>query len=82
MSEEIEVTPVGRWGKFPTYDAKVGTFSGCRILIKRARKFTIGQRIEYAEEQNLRGMSTGCTPTWQPGKIWDIQDNRIFVNKS
>ena len=72
--------PVGRWGRFPTYQAKVGTMPGTTIVVKRARKFHVDQWINFADVCDLRGMSTGMTPRWRGGIIWKIEDNRIFVN--
>jgi hypothetical protein len=79
--EAVRIEPVGRWGRHPEYLAKIGTFSGAIVLIKRVRKFLEGQRIEFCDTKDLRGMSTGCTPTWQSGKIWKIDDGRIFITK-
>jgi hypothetical protein len=59
----------------------VGTFSGCIVLIKRVRKFLEGQRIEFCDTKDLRGMSTGCTPKWEAGKIWKIDGGRLFISK-
>lgn len=74
------VLPAGTWGRYQTYYAKVGTMPGSIILIKRVRTFSVDQRIEFCEAMDLRGMSTGCTPTWRSGIVWKIEDNRIFVN--
>ena len=81
MSEPvyIPVEPMGRWGRFPTYPGKVGTHSSCCLLIKRTRKFHVGQRIEFALEHELRGLSKGMSFRWHTGIIWKIEE-RIFVN--
>lgn len=71
-----------RWGKFPTFLAKVG--SGCShlILVKRAprdRKFHVGQPLQYCVEETLAGMSTSCTPKWKRGSIWKIENDVLYV---
>ena len=76
----IVVSPIGRWGRFPTYAGKVGTGSSCCLLIKRTRTFYVEQRIEFAIEHELRGMSTSIAPRWNEGIIWKIEDERLFVN--
>lgn len=73
------IEPVGHWGRRPYYSAKVGTGPGTLILVKRARKFSVGQRIDFCDTSVVRGMSTGCTPKWDGGKIWKIEHNRLFV---
>jgi hypothetical protein len=80
--EAVRLEPVGQWGRHPEYLAKIGTFSGAIVLIKRVRKFQEGQHIEYCDTKDLRGMCKGCTPTWQPGRIWKIDDGRLFISKS
>lgn len=82
MSERkyIVVSPIGRWGRFPTFAGKVGTGSSCCLLIKRARRFYVEQRIEFAMEHELRGCSTGMSFRWHVGIIWKIEDERLFVN--
>jgi hypothetical protein len=79
--EAIRIEPIGYWGRRPEYLAKVGTFSGCIVLIKRARKFLEGQRIQFCDTKDLRGMSQSCTPKWESGKIWKIEDGRMFISK-
>lgn len=75
-----DVQPAGRWGRRPTYAAKVGTFGSTVIVVKRARRFKVNQRIEFAELTDLDGMSVGCTPKWRHGLIWKIEGDRLFVN--
>lgn len=74
------VTPVGRRGQQPTYQAKIGTMSGSIIIVKRARKFKVGQRIEFADTLDLRGCSVSVAPKWRTGTIWLIEDDRLFIN--
>ena len=50
-------------------------------MIKRIRKFQEGQRIEFCDTKDLRGMSTGCTPPWKSGRIWKIDGDRLFISK-
>ena len=76
----IEVEPMGRWGRYPTFPGKVGTHASCCLIIKRTRKFYVGQRIEFAMEHELRGVSKSFgIHKWHNGYIWKIED-RIFVN--
>jgi hypothetical protein len=78
---DIAVEPTGKWGKYNEYLAKVGTFSGCLVLIKSKRKFAVGMRIQFCDTKDLEGMSTGCTPKWRYGMIWKIEDGRLFISK-
>lgn len=80
-AKPVEIEPVGKWGKYNEYLAKVGTFSGCIVLIKRVRKFLEGQRIEYCDTKDLRGMAKGFPPKWESGRIWKIEDGRLFISK-
>lgn len=74
------VTPIGRRGRQPTYQAKVGTMGSSVVVIKRARKFKVGQRIEFAETHDLNGCSVSMAPKWRTGTIWLIEDDRLFIN--
>lgn len=67
------------WGRFPLYSAKIGTGPSNCIIVKRARRFFVGQRIEYSTLNDLQGRSTGCTPTWTSGVIWKIEGDRLYV---
>jgi hypothetical protein len=75
----IAIQTVGRWGRRPLYAAKIGSGSSACVVVKRARKFAVEQRIEFANERDLRGMSTGQTPKWRVGYIWLIEDERLFI---
>lgn len=84
-SEQAAAAPkaipsVGSWGRLPTYQAKVGTGSSCCVVIKRARKFHVEQRVEFADIEDLRGMCVGMAPKWRPGLIWKIEDDRLFIS--
>ena len=72
---------IDKWGRFPTFAAKIGTGPGTVIIVRRDRSFHVGQRIKFAEVSALRGMSTGVTPPWQSGTIWRIDDNRLFISR-
>jgi len=76
----VKVTPVGRRGRQPTYQAKIGTMGSTTIIVKRAREFEVGQRLEFAEVMDLRGCSVGVTPRWRSGIVWLIEDDRLFIN--
>jgi hypothetical protein len=76
----MKLNPVDRWGRKPLYQAKVGTMSGSLIMVKRARDFEVDQRIEFAELQDVRGMSVSMAPRWRTGIIWKIEDDRLFIN--
>ncbi len=77
--ETTTVATVGRWGKFPTFAAKVGTMAGSNVLVKRARAFYVNQRIDFAEEHHLAGMSVGMAPKWRHGSIWKIENDRLYI---
>ena len=74
-----DIIPTRYWGKKPMYVAKVGTGPTTIILIKRARKFSVGQRIEFCLEDDVRGMSVGTTPHWRHGRIWDVKGGYLFI---
>lgn len=69
------------WGRRPTYSAKVGTRGSTVVIVKRVRKFFVGQSIEFCELSSLRGMSKGCTPPWKRGTVYKIDDNRLFIEQ-
>lgn len=81
----VVVTPVDHWGRRPYFQAKVGTQSSTLVLVKGARRsgqvFEPNERIDFAEWSSLQGMATCCTPQWQMGYIWKIEDNRLFINR-
>lgn len=77
----MKLVPAGRRGRMPTFYAKVGTLSGSVILVKRVRDFEVGQKIQYVELEECRGMSVGLVPRWHGGEIWKIEDNRLFINR-
>jgi hypothetical protein len=74
--------PTDRWGRHPLFQAKVGTFSGTLVMVKRVRDFELNQRIDYCEITDVDGMSTGCTPPWKHGIIWKIDGDRLFISKA
>ena len=81
------VRPSGYWGRRPYFSAKVGSMSSSMVLIKGARKyvqttFHEGQRIQFCDTERLRGLTTGCTPQWRTGIIWNLEcdDGRIFIS--
>lgn len=76
-----QVVAINHWGRQPLYQAKIGTLPGSLIMVRRARKFYVEQRIEFAELDDVRGMSVGMSPKWQHGIIWKIEGNRLFVNR-
>lgn len=76
----MKIETLGRYGKRPTFQAKIGTMSSAEIIVKRARIFREGQRIEFANTKDLRGMSVSATPPWRSGSIWKIEDNRLFIS--
>lgn len=73
--------PAGRRGKAPTFYAKIGTMPGTTIVTNGVRKFEVGQRLEYADTANLQGMHHSVEPRWETGKVWQIADNRVFLNR-
>jgi hypothetical protein len=76
----VTINPTGqKWGRQPTWYAKVGTLSGTTVIIKRARTFEVGQRIEFADLCDLRGTSRNMAPRWRTGYIWKIDDHRLFI---
>jgi len=77
----IELERVGRWGRQPLYAAKVGTFGSTVIMVKRARKFYVGQRIQYCATRDTEGMATSCTPPWRGGIITEVNGERLHVTK-
>jgi hypothetical protein len=77
----MKIKAIGRHGKRPTYQAKIGTMPSSVIVVRRLRDFSVGQRIEFAELDDMRGMSVGCTPVWKHGVIWKIEFDRLYVNR-
>ncbi len=77
----MKIIATGRHGRQPTFQAKIGTMPGSIIIVKRVRDFEVGQRIQYADTYELRGMSVGMAPRWSGGIIWKIEDNRLYVDR-
>lgn len=74
--------PVGKWGRYPLFQAKVGTMPGCLVLIKRKRSFMSGDMIQYILRQEVEGRRTCCAPSkWHGGMISKIGDNRLFIER-
>lgn len=76
-----DVTPISYWGRKPLYSAKIGTTASNLIMVRRVRKFHVGQSIMFAAISDVQGMSIGCTPAWRSGNIWKIEANRLFVER-
>ena len=80
MDDVSHVRPALWRGKRPLYAAKIGTHGSTLILVKRARRFQIGQRIQFAELSDVSGMAVGMAPRWRHGIIWKIEQEWLFVN--
>jgi hypothetical protein len=80
--EPVKLEPIGRWGRYPTFQAKVGTLGSTCVLIRRQRAFSEGDVIRYCEEHHLKGMGKSCTPIWQPGRIWKIEGDCLFISRT
>lgn len=78
----MKIVPIGSWGRYKTWVAKVGTLPSSLILIRRSRDFCAGQRIWFCDEWDLQGTSKGCTPRWESGHIDKIQGNLLFVSRA
>lgn len=75
-----EVTPSGKWGQRPFYPAKVGTIPAT-VLIRRTRTFRVDQEVSFCKLEEVRGMSTGCTPQWHRGRIRQIgESGMLFID--
>jgi hypothetical protein len=61
----MTIISIGRWGRFPTFQAKIGTGPSAVIIVKRVRDFWATQWIQFAEINDLKGMCVGCTPKWR-----------------
>ena len=73
------VMPISNWGRQPLYQAKIGTGPSALIMVKRQRKFHVGQRLKLAAREDVRGMCVGCTPKWRSGIVWKIESDRLYV---
>lgn len=79
--ERTTIAPAGRWGRFPLYMAKVGTMSGCLVMVRRKRSFAVGEAIKYATLDSVDGICVGVTPKWQGGLVSRISDDRLFIDR-
>lgn len=79
--QPLALAPVGAFRRWKTWVAKVGTHSSCRVLIKRDRKFCVGQRIEFLEEYFAKMYGHGVTPRWESGRIWKISNDVLFIER-
>jgi hypothetical protein len=74
-----QILPVSYWGRKPVYLAKVGTGPSTLVLIKRVRKFKVGQYIYFCNRRDVEGMRVGTTPRWKSGHIYDIRGTMLFI---
>jgi hypothetical protein len=77
----MKILSTGRRGRQPTFQAKIGTMPSAIIIVKRVRDFEVGQRIEYADTYELRGMSVGMAPRWHRGTVWKIECDRLYIDR-
>lgn len=75
------MTIVNRWGRFPLFQAKIGTMPGCLVMIRRQRLFTAGEIVKYATLDSVKGMCVGCTPRWESGMISKVGEDRLFIDR-
>lgn len=73
------ITSIGRWGRQPTFQAKIGTGPSAVVIVRRTRRFKVGQHIQFADIHDLSGMCVGCTPKWRGGHIYKIENDRLFI---
>ncbi len=79
-SLDIEtVRPAGYWDKRPYYPAKVGDGPETLVLIKRARKFSVGQSIKFCRRGETLHIRAGMAFTWSCGRIFKIENGRLFI---
>jgi len=74
------VLSVGHWGRFPTYQAKVGTGPSTVIIVRGLRLFVPGMGVKFAEVHDLSGIRVGCKPTWRDGYISKVELDRIYLD--
>lgn len=74
------VTPAGNHGRFTTYHVKVGTGPVFLAVIKRARRFGLGQRVHFADVKDIRSTSVNMKPLWYLGRICGIVDNTLCID--
>ena len=77
VSVRTKVNP--EWGRRPTFQAKIGTGPSAVVIVRRSRKFRVGQYIQFAELGDVAGMCVGCTPRWRHGHIYKIDHSRLFI---
>ena len=73
------IEPHSYWGRKPVFLSKVGTGPSTLVLIKRVRKFHVGQHIEFCNRRDVDGMCVGGTPKWKHGHIYDIRNEMLFI---
>lgn len=70
-----------KWGRFPMFFAKVGTGPSDLVIVRKVRKFFVGQRINFVRSDDVKGMKKGSSPDWwRVGIVWKIEDNRLFIS--
>ncbi len=77
----MKLIACGFWGKKLAFFAKIGSMPGTIILVNRTRDFRVGQHIKYCDTSAIEGMSIGTTPRWEVGKIWKIENNRLYLER-
>lgn len=78
----MRLISTSKLGRFQLFLAKIGSHPGTLVAVKRTRDFKVGQKIEYADTDNLKARSTSMAPQWQPGIIWKIDGDRLFINRN
>ncbi len=77
----MKLEAIGHWGSKLGFSAKIGTMPGTIALVNRTRDFEVGKLIKYCDIDDVKGMSTSCAPRWSVGKIWKIENNRLYLER-
>ncbi len=79
--EKTHVAVVKHHGCRPLFQVKIGTMSGELATFHKARAFWVNQKVSFATLEALKGRSMRSRPDWQEGVVWQIADNRVYVNR-
>lgn len=60
------------WTKLPVYRARILTADVADIVVKRARRLEVGQRISFATVSDLVDAERGHFEKWRTAVIWRI----------
>ena len=79
------VQAIDKWRRRPVYRARIVNSEVGGIVVKSARKFSVGKRISFAKLVDLDGTDTDRTPVdhrWRSAVIWRIEKGCLHLTRT